>query len=66
VGRLAGVVGTVVLGVGRSPAGAPLGWVGLILGALNARMAQVSVARYSDHGEFSKGSLRSACSAGSV
>jgi adenosyl cobinamide kinase/adenosyl cobinamide phosphate guanylyltransferase len=25
------------------------------LGALNARLAQVSVARYSDHGEFSKG-----------
>jgi len=32
-------------------------WVGLILGALNARIAQVSVARYSDHGEVQQGQV---------
>jgi hypothetical protein len=52
---VAGVLGTAVLVLVGHPLAAPLGWVGLVLGAVNARMAQVSVARYSDHGEFSKG-----------
>jgi hypothetical protein len=49
---VAGVAGLVSLG---QPLAALLGCVGLALGALNARLAQVSVARYSDQGSFSKG-----------
>jgi len=51
----AGVVGAVVAVWLGQPLAALFGWVGLCLGAANARMAQVSVARYSDRGEFSKG-----------
>ena len=53
----AGVVAVVAVAV-LVPMGQPLaallGCVGLALGALNARLAQVSVARYSDRGSFSK------------
>jgi len=52
---VAGLLGAAVLvGVGQ-PLAALLGLFGMGLGALNARMAQVSVARYSDKGEFSRG-----------
>ena len=50
----AGVAIAVAVWLGQ-PLAALFGWVGLGLGAANARMAQVSVARYSDRGEFSKG-----------
>lgn len=50
-----GVVGVAVLVLLGQPLAALLGCVGLALGALNARLAQVSVARYSDRGSFSKG-----------
>jgi hypothetical protein len=52
---VAGVLGTAVAIWFGQPLAAVFGWVGLGLGAFNARMAQVSVARYSDRGEFSKG-----------
>jgi hypothetical protein len=52
---VAGLLGAAVLvGMGR-PLAAVLGVVGLLLGAANAWAAQVSVARYSDQGEFSRG-----------
>ncbi|MDT7637073.1 MAG: hypothetical protein QOC83_1361, partial [Pseudonocardiales bacterium] len=43
---VAGVLGAAVAIWFGQPLAALLGWVGLGLGALNARMAQVSVARY--------------------
>lgn len=52
---VAGVIGLgVAIALGQPVAGL-LGLLGLALGAANARAAQVSVARYSDRGEFSKG-----------
>ena len=52
---VAGVIGLgVAIALGQPFAGL-LGLLGLALGAANARAAQVSVARYSDRGEFSKG-----------
>jgi hypothetical protein len=48
------VVGVAVLIPLRMPLVAALGVLGLALGAANARMAQVSVARYSDKGSFGR------------
>lgn len=51
---VAAVAGAAVLVPMGHPLAALFGCVGLALGALNARLAQVSVARFSDSGTFSK------------
>jgi hypothetical protein len=52
---VAAVVGFAVLVPMGQPLAALLGCLGLALGAGNARLAQVSVARFSDSATFSKG-----------
>jgi hypothetical protein len=52
---VAAVVGIAVLVPMGQPLAALLGCLGLALGAANARLAQVSVARFSDSATFSKG-----------
>jgi cobalamin synthase len=52
---IAAVVGVAVLVPMHLPLYAALGVLGLLLGATNARMAQVAVARYSDPSSYNRG-----------